>query len=152
MAIMQGVSCRSLPVVALWFTRNSASCIYNRNIREDLRKAYRNGHQIGSHTWTHRHLPNLTYAEIYDEFNRTSQAFREILGVEPAMVRPPYGEYDDKVRRVARDRNQTLVNWDLDTRDSLNAAIKESKNITMNTTDRISIVLMHETLSESTVP
>jgi len=41
-----------------------------------------------------------------------------ILGVTPAFMRPPFGAYNDDVRRVAASRNQTIVLWDYDSGDS----------------------------------
>ena len=43
-----------------------------------------------------------------------TEALEKILGVSPAFMRPPYGEYDDQVRAVAGNRNQTLVLWDFE--------------------------------------
>jgi hypothetical protein len=43
-----------------------------------------------------------------------TEALEKILGVSPAFMRPPYGEYDEQVRAVAGSRNQTLVLWDFE--------------------------------------
>jgi peptidoglycan/xylan/chitin deacetylase (PgdA/CDA1 family) len=41
-----------------------------------------------------------------------------IVGVNPAFMRPPFGAYNDDVRRIAASRNQTIVIWDFDSGDS----------------------------------
>jgi len=66
------------------------------------------------------------------DFGKISEAIVKITGSLPAYTRPraysaiffppnlclmwlsAYGEYDDKVRRVAAARGQQLVNWDLE--------------------------------------
>lgn len=35
------------------------------------------------------------------------QALERIVGLSPAMMRPPYGNYNDLVRQVAAERNQS---------------------------------------------
>lgn len=41
-----------------------------------------------------------------------------ITGVKPAFIRPPYGSYNDLVRRVAAIHGQQLVTWEFDSGDS----------------------------------
>ncbi|KAK1223384.1 hypothetical protein PQX77_013747, partial [Marasmius sp. AFHP31] len=54
----------------------------------------------------------------HDLFWKVEQALERIVGVTPAMARPPFGNYNDLVRQVAAARGQTLVNWDYDTQDA----------------------------------
>lgn len=50
-----------------------------------------------------------------------------ILGVSPAFMRPPYGNYNDLVRSAAAVRNQSLVIWDFDDGDSTGSSVQESE-------------------------
>lgn len=38
---------------------------------------------------------------------KVEQALERILGVAPAFMRPPYGNYNNLVRQVAKERNQS---------------------------------------------
>lgn len=38
---------------------------------------------------------------------RMEEAFSRILGIKPAFMRPPYGDYNDNVRQVAYARGQS---------------------------------------------
>jgi len=40
---------------------STGNCIYNAGPRVFLKYAYDHGHLIGSHTWAHRNLSNLTF-------------------------------------------------------------------------------------------
>ncbi|ELU38813.1 carbohydrate esterase family 4 protein [Rhizoctonia solani AG-1 IA] len=95
-----------------------------------VKYAYDKGHQIGSHTWAHKDLsthPQLTWDQVHDEMWRVEQALQRIVGVTPAFMRPPYGNYNDNVRSVASARGQKIAIWDFDSGDSVGATPAQSK-------------------------
>jgi peptidoglycan/xylan/chitin deacetylase (PgdA/CDA1 family) len=51
---------------------------------------YDEGHQVASHTWSHPDLCNITSAQRKDEMYKNEMALRNILGVIPTYMRPPY--------------------------------------------------------------
>jgi hypothetical protein len=51
-------------------------------------------------------------------------------------MRPPYGAYNDLVRRVASERGQKVTIWDFDSRDSLGASAAESKQLYTDAANR----------------
>ncbi|KAG5733411.1 Chitin deacetylase [Termitomyces sp. T112] len=109
-----------------FFNGNNWDCIYNEDARKRVKYAYDKGHQVASHTWSHAHLPKLTWDQLHNEFWRVEQALIRIAGTYPAFARPPYGEYNDMVREVAQMRGQTLVNWDFDSGDSIGKSAQDS--------------------------
>lgn len=54
-------------------------------------KAYKAGHLIGSHTWDHSDLVSLSDEEVVRQMTQTAEAIRNVIGVEPKYMRPPYG-------------------------------------------------------------
>jgi peptidoglycan-N-acetylglucosamine deacetylase len=74
------------------------------------------GHQIGNHTYSHRHLTKLSEQEIREEILKT-----EILigdsnrGIK--VFRPPFGDHDSRVDRIVRKLGYRLVLWNVDTLD-----------------------------------
>ncbi|QRV93375.1 chitin deacetylase [Ceratobasidium sp. AG-Ba] len=108
-----------------FFNGNNWACIYD--LADSVTYAYNHGHQIASHTWAHKHLNDLSYDQIHSEMWRVEQALEKIIGVTPAFVRPPYGEYNGKSRNVAGERGQDLVIWDFDSQDSVGATASQSK-------------------------
>ncbi len=69
--------------------------------------------EIGNHTFTHPHLTRLTDAQIRDELLRTQVEVASLTGRAPTLFRPPYGEYDARVLRVAAELGLTTVEYDL---------------------------------------
>ena len=54
------------------------------------RRIYSSGHQVASHTWSHPDLCNITSAQRKNEMYKNEMALRNILGVIPTYMRPPY--------------------------------------------------------------
>jgi peptidoglycan/xylan/chitin deacetylase (PgdA/CDA1 family) len=82
---------------------------------------------VASHTWSHKNLTTLSSKEIHSEMGRVEGALERIIGVKPAFMRPPYGSYNDLVRKVAHARGQKLVIWDFDSGDSTGSTPAQSK-------------------------
>ncbi len=69
--------------------------------------------EIGNHTDTHPHLTRLDDAAIRDELLGAQRAIAAATGRTPTLFRPPYGEYDGRVLRVAAALGLTTVEYDL---------------------------------------
>ncbi|KAK0236198.1 carbohydrate esterase family 4 protein [Armillaria nabsnona] len=111
-----------------FFNGNNYACIYDADEQKRVKYAYDNGHQVASHTWSHSDLTTLSWDQIHDEMWRVELALQRILGVVPAFMRPPYGNYNDLVRSASYIRGQKLVIWDFDSGDSVGASVAESKS------------------------
>ncbi|KAG0352658.1 hypothetical protein BG005_007930 [Podila minutissima] len=82
-----------------------------------VKRAYQDGHQVASHAWDHRDLPSLSQSEALGEMTMLEEAFREIIGVRPTYMRPPFGSLNGPVLEMLGERNYTAVTWDMDTQD-----------------------------------
>ncbi|KAF8754582.1 Polysaccharide deacetylase [Rhizoctonia solani] len=54
---------------------------------------------LSVHTWSHPSLTTLSTEQIIAELGWTKKAIKEITGVTPNTMRPPYGDLDDPRRR-----------------------------------------------------
>ncbi|GLB45766.1 putative carbohydrate esterase family 4 protein [Lyophyllum shimeji] len=111
-----------------FFNGNNYDCIYNPDEMQRVQYAYDHGHQVASHTWSHKNLAKMNRSRISSEMAGVELALQRIVGVVPAFTRPPYGDYNELVQRIAYKRNQTLVLWDFDSGDSMGATAAESKS------------------------
>mmetsp|Transcript_45906 Transcript_45906/g.49534 ORF Transcript_45906/g.49534 Transcript_45906/m.49534 type:complete len:611 (+) Transcript_45906:348-2180(+) len=76
------------------------------------------GHLLGSHTWSHDHLPKLNYDELIQNLQLTEDKFLEHVGFSKAyIIRFPYGDADKRTLGFFHNRNYTAIGWDLDTFD-----------------------------------
>lgn len=60
------------------------------------------GWEIGSHTCSHPHLPEVGDAQVDDELRRSKAVCAERLGRPCTAIAYPYGEYDARVLERAR--------------------------------------------------
>lgn len=72
------------------------------------------GCEVGSHTYSHKNLDNLSEKEIQDDINAAASIYENTLGEKLKLVRPPYGNANNKVKATL---NYPLINWDVDTLD-----------------------------------
>ncbi|KAF8910427.1 carbohydrate esterase family 4 protein [Gymnopilus junonius] len=110
-----------------FFNGNNYACIYDPDSVKRVVYAYQHGHQIGSHTWSHKDLTTLSLDDIHNEMWLVEQALQKIVGVTPAFMRPPYGNYNALVRQVSYIRGQILALWDFDSGDSTGSTPAQSE-------------------------
>ncbi|KAJ7505096.1 carbohydrate esterase family 4 protein [Mycena galericulata] len=123
---------------------NNWDCIYDRI--SCVKHAFAAGHMIGSHTWAHADLTNLTTPQIEDAMFRMEEAFSRILGVLPGFMRPPYGDYNDNIQSIASRRGQSLALWDWDTGDADGNTTAQSEAVYKDATGSPNaLILQHET-------
>ena len=56
-----------------------------------LRREYREGHEIGNHSYTHPHFDRISRAQLLLELNLTARLFESLIGARTILFRPPYG-------------------------------------------------------------
>ena len=59
-----------------------------------LQVEYMSGHQIAVHTWSHPSLTTLTNEQIIAELGWTKKVIKDVLGITPNYMRPPYGDIE----------------------------------------------------------
>ncbi|KAF9585316.1 chitin deacetylase [Lunasporangiospora selenospora] len=85
---------------------------------EILKQEVAEGHNIASHTWSHRPLTTLTTEQIVAEIKWTEKAVFDITGIKMKYIRPPYGDIDNRVRGIIKQLGYVVVGWTSDTYDS----------------------------------
>lgn len=76
-----------------------------------LQTQYMGQHQIAVHTWSHRPLTTLTNDQIIAELGWTKKVIKDVLGVTPNMMRPPFGDIDNRVRAISFAMGLVPVIW-----------------------------------------
>lgn len=97
-----------------------------------IKRMYNYGHQIASHTWSHQNFTALDTVTFHDQVYYNEMALRNILGVIPTYLRPPYSECNDTCGAILGDLGYHVTYFDLDTQDYLHddpTLIQTSKDI-----------------------
>ncbi|KAL3422773.1 polysaccharide deacetylase [Phlyctema vagabunda] len=82
-----------------------------------IQRIYNSGHQLAHHTWNHPSLNGLSDTDFNNEMYWNEMALRNILGVIPTYMRPPYLECDDACLSRMAGLGYHVVSTDLDTQD-----------------------------------
>ncbi|KAI2788475.1 putative peptidoglycan-N-acetylglucosamine deacetylase [Penicillium oxalicum] len=90
------------------------SHVMNRTLAE--------GHQIGSHSWSHLNLTTVPYQTILSEMYHLEQAFSDILGFIPTYTRTPWLHVNDLVLSAMADLQYHVIGASIFTDDKTNDA------------------------------
>ncbi|KAF5346467.1 hypothetical protein D9756_010073 [Leucocoprinus leucothites] len=115
-------------VGTFFFNGQNFGCINDPTNAARVKAAYDAGHQVASHTWSHKDLATLSQDEALSEMASVSQAIEDIIKVRPAFMRPPFGSYNDETLKAAAELDQDVVLWNLDSGDSVGAPSSESQS------------------------
>ncbi|KAF9178386.1 hypothetical protein BGZ51_005939 [Haplosporangium sp. Z 767] len=87
------------------------------NYKAVIQRAYKEGHQIASHTWSHADLTTLTEEKVIAEMTNLDNAIKGMIGRRPVYMRPPYGSTDPTTQAILAKLGYTIVLWSQDTND-----------------------------------
>ncbi|AZC13370.1 polysaccharide deacetylase family protein [Microbacterium sp. ABRD28] len=112
-----------------------------RGWADTLRRMRDEGHEIANHSWSHPSLPSLTDEQVAAQLRDTSAAIQNVVGTRPTNFRPPYGEYNQNVLRIA---GLPAILWDVDTFDYQRPEVDTLISRAVDAPRPGSIVLMHD--------
>jgi len=73
--------------------------------------------EIGNHSYSHPHMTRIPEAEARAEIQRTQDVPFGIAGRQGTLFRPPYGEYDQRLVRIAAGLGLRTLLWSIETGD-----------------------------------
>lgn len=82
-----------------------------------VRKIAEAGHEIGTHSYAHPHMNQLTPEQIRADLQKNHDLLKAITGKDPELFRPPFGEYSNKVLEVADSFGYYTIQWSIDSLD-----------------------------------
>ncbi|MFS8493178.1 MAG: polysaccharide deacetylase family protein [Firmicutes bacterium] len=75
------------------------------------------GHEVGNHGFTHDHPKALSDQALRQMIQRNEELLFALVGEQPRLFAPPYGEVDGRIARVASELGYWTVMWTIDTID-----------------------------------
>jgi peptidoglycan-N-acetylglucosamine deacetylase len=114
-----GVTDRILDVLGKFGVQAVFFCVGSqvRTHEELARRAIREGHLLGNHSFSHAFLPDLSPAGMAAQITVTERIIDETVGVVASYFRPPYGARSLSLLQMLPELNLTAVLWDVDPRD-----------------------------------
>ena len=102
------------------------------------------GMEIGNHMYSHKLITKLKNKTIEKEIAKVDNLIFDIVGKYPTLVRPSYGTFNKRIKKVI---DRPIIIWDIDT---LDWKYHNSKRISNNILKKVKdgdIVLMHDIYS-----
>ena len=110
---------------------------------DDVKNIAEHGHDIGNHSNTHPHLPELNVSDATAEIQECNNKVEKITGKCPTLFRPPYGDYNNDVVKAVKGLGMYCVQWDVDSLDWKDPSPEQlCQNVISKLKDG-SIVLLH---------
>jgi peptidoglycan/xylan/chitin deacetylase (PgdA/CDA1 family) len=112
---------------------------------EVLRRAAREGHEIGNHSWSHPQLNKMSDEAVRSQLRRTDDLIKTITGKRPTLFRPPYGAITARQKKWIHDEfGYQIIMWDVDPLDWKDPGPTTVTNRILKETRPGSIVLSHD--------
>lgn len=78
---------------------------------DDVRRIAAEGHEIGSHTFSHPYMIKESGATMLSQIEEGNRAIEEVAGVTPRWFRPPHGFRDPRLFPKTRRMGLDVVEW-----------------------------------------
>lgn len=110
---------------------------------EYVQKIRNAGHEIGTHSSTHKHMSKLTENEIKNEINLSCQAIENIIGEKVTLFRAPYGDYNDRLISCLDSMGLKTIQWSVDSLDWKDLSADKIAERVLKRVKSGSIILCH---------
>ena len=108
-----------------------------------VREMDRRGFEVGNHSSTHPHMGKLSAEQVKTEISATNEKIGKIIGTQPTVFRPPFGDYSDTLVNTVRDINMHCIQWDVDSLDWKELGTQHTVDTVMKKAEKGSIILFH---------
>lgn len=114
-----------------------------KNAPQFLAQEIADGHEIGNHSYTHKHLNHASKDTIEKEISMAEQEIMT-MAPKPIIFRPPGGLFNQAVLEAAQEKGYTTVLWTIDPHDWARPPIQQVVSQILNRAEPGSIILMHD--------
>lgn len=101
------------------------------------------GHCIGNHSQDHPHLPSLGKERMEAQIESVNVSLEKLTGQRPLFFRPPFGDYDNALISVLKEKGMIGIQWDVDSLDWKGLGGKEIAERVLSRVRKGSIILCH---------
>ncbi|GAA3537354.1 hypothetical protein GCM10022419_016570 [Nonomuraea rosea] len=107
------------------------------------------GHELGNHSYSHPDFTKSEAGTIKSEIQKTQDAVKKASGVEPKLLRPPYGLADLQVSDIAAQYGMPMILWTAGSQDWSTKNVEAIKKKTLEVAQPNGIILMHDWVKQT---
>ncbi|MFF8653796.1 polysaccharide deacetylase family protein [Streptomyces huasconensis] len=109
------------------------------------------GHEVASHTWSHKILTKIDLDEAREELERPNKAIEKLIGKKPTLMRPPQGRTNEDVNKLSKELGLSEILWTVTAKDYTTNDSELIQQRVIDQTKRDGIILLHD-IYDGTVP
>ena len=94
--------------------------LVGENIKDNtaiVKRTLKEGHNIGVHTWTHPHIPQISQHRMHVEIRETDQILKQFKNTRARVMRFPFGESTCAAEKYVESFHYNIVGWQIDSCD-----------------------------------
>lgn len=107
------------------------------------------GHELGNHSYSHPDFTKSEAGTIKSEIKKTQDAVKKAAGVEPKLLRPPYGLADLQVSDIAAEFGMPMILWTAGSQDWSTKNVEAIQKQTLTVAKPNGIILMHDWVKQT---
>ncbi|WP_084957743.1 polysaccharide deacetylase family protein [Thermoactinospora rubra] len=107
------------------------------------------GHELGNHSYTHPDFTKLEPWQVRAEVSKTQAIVKEVTGVEPKLLRPPYGLADVLTSDIAAEHGMPIILWTAGSKDWATKNEDAIKQQVLDVAKPNGIILMHDWVKQT---
>ncbi|TMW70076.1 polysaccharide deacetylase family sporulation protein PdaB [Alteribacter natronophilus] len=110
---------------------------------EIVERILEDGHEIGSHGFRHEHYTKWEDESIKKDILTAHEIIKKVSDTTPQYLRPPNGNFDERVLTIAEKLNYDVIHWSIDSQDWLNPGADVITENVVTSASPGDIVLFH---------
>jgi polysaccharide deacetylase family sporulation protein PdaB len=110
---------------------------------ELVQQAVKDGHEIGTHAYSHTLLTRLSKGMVEEELDKAEGIISQ-FAPKPLLFRPPGGAFNKTVLAAAHERGYTTIIWSVDPEDWKCPPVSEVVQRVLTHVQPGSIILLHD--------
>lgn len=119
------------------------SAPWSQNHPDIVKRIMELQYEIGSHGYKHVYYSRLNDDEIKNQILKSHRILKDVTGQTPTLLRPPNGDFDKRVLKIAEELGYKVIQWDTDSQDWLNPGVDKIVENVLNHVHPGDIILMH---------
>lgn len=101
------------------------------------------GHEIGSHGYRYENYPSWEDDKIIKDIRRSEQVITDLIGTKSSLLRPPNGQFDKRVLKIADNFGYSIIHWSVDSNDWENPGVNNIVDNVISQVEKGDVVLFH---------
>jgi polysaccharide deacetylase family sporulation protein PdaB len=108
-----------------------------------VERIVKDGHEVASLGYQYKSYTDWEDQQIKRDILLAQEKIKKVSGKMTSLLRPPNGNFDERVLTISEKLNHTVVHWSIDTKDWKNPGVAEIVKTATASTKAGDIILLH---------